>query len=105
MQSTESAVCSIIAAFTSGLDICKKLHQRRKKDGNNKRPSRGQQTPAYKQKDKLAVKREEQDRLNRSLRKGSADVYNVYARHARRDGTRFATGDCMWDHDLATFHA
>lgn len=97
MQSTESSVSSIIVAFTSGLDVFKKLRERRRprqcghgkpfsKRGNCCKHSRHQgHTNGEKNGDEL--------RLSKSLRRGSMDVQKVYEQHVSKRGARYAAGD------------
>lgn len=86
MQRTDSCVGSLVAAFTSGLDVFKKLRER-KREKKNKRAKA--QTPA------LQEKSGEELRLSKSLRKGSADIHGEYKKHYRGYGERFAVGDRM----------
>lgn len=94
MQSTESSVCSIVKAFTSGLDIFKKIRARKQHDATHSSPKGGAQH------NKTSPKQRKQSsdsgdelRLSKSLRRGSADVQKAYEEHIRHGGPRFASGD------------
>src|ERR1700753_1007501 len=96
MQSTEASVLSIIAAFGSGLEVFKRLNERRRQhrqespgkpssSSKNRKPTRTPSRHGEKSSDEL--------RLSESLRRGSADVQMVYEGGFRKAGTRFALGD------------
>jgi len=87
MQTTDSCVVSLIAAFSSGLDVFKKLRERRR-DKRKTRRSRTRKAPQEKSGDEL--------QLSKSLRRGPVDIQNEYERHYRAKGERFAVGDCMF---------
>jgi len=86
MQTTDSCVVSLIAAFSSGLEVFKKLRERRRGKRKPKR-ARAQTTLQEKSGDEL--------RLSKSLRKGPVDIHNEYEKHYRNKGERFAIGDCI----------
>ena len=69
MQTTDSCVVSLITAFTSGLDVLKKLRERRR-DKRKTRRSRPSTALQEKSGDEL--------RLSRSLRRGPVDIQNEY---------------------------
>lgn len=74
-----SCVISIIASFTSGLDVFKKFHESRK---IRKRRSK-----------KNASVDDEELRLARSLRQGPEDIGREYQRSIQVAGDQFAHGD------------
>lgn len=84
MQRTDSCVVSLIAAFTSGLDVFKKLRERKREKKSKKARA---QTLA------LQGKSGEELVLSKSLRRGSADIHGEYEKHYRGYGERFAVGD------------
>lgn len=86
MQTTNSYIISLIAAFNDGLDVFKKLRKRRR----GKRKARRAKTQTA-----LQEKGGDELRLSRSLRKGPVDIQNEYERHYRAKGERFAVGDCI----------
>jgi len=77
MEATDHSVFSIITAFTSGLDVFKKLKERRK---------------LKKSKANQAIQRKERD-LERSLRRGQVEIHDEYNRHAQVAGQKFVHGD------------
>lgn len=84
MQRTDNCVSSLVAAFTSGLDVFKKARERkREKKSKHTRA----QTPA------LQEKSGEELILSKSLRRGGADIRGEYEKHYRGYGERFAVGD------------
>lgn len=73
-----SCVLSIVASFSSGLDVFKKLREKRRR----RRRSR------------LAEKDDiEEFRLARSLRQGPEDIGREYQRSIQAAGDHFAVGD------------
>ncbi|TKA74375.1 hypothetical protein B0A49_02210 [Cryomyces minteri] len=74
------SVFSIIAAFTSGLDVFKKLQTK----GKRKRKS-----------EDVHLDREAELQLSNSLRKGPSDIRKEYERDVRDLGERFAAGDAI----------
>lgn len=89
MQRTDSCVGSLISAFTSGLDVFKKLRERKREKKSKKARA---QTPA------LQEKSGEELRLSKSLRRGTADIQGEYEKHYRGYGEQFAVGDCRMLH-------
>ena len=81
-SNVSSCVLSIVGSFSSGLDVFKKLRDKRKrKKKSSKRDLRMEQ---------------EETRLSRSLRQGPEDIGREYARSVCRVGEGFAVGDGMW---------
>lgn len=78
-----SCVISIIASFTSGLDVFKKFRESRK---SRKRRSK-----------KNASVDDEELRLARSLRQGPEDIGREYQRSIQTAGDQFAHGDGGFD--------
>lgn len=77
-----SSVLTIIASFSNGLDVLKKLRRSRKKSGAKR--------------SKPSAKRNDEDarRLSRSLRRGPEDIGREYqAGSMHCDGERYAVGD------------
>ncbi|KAF2100164.1 hypothetical protein NA57DRAFT_75665 [Rhizodiscina lignyota] len=105
MQSTESSVCSIIAAFTSGLDVFKKLRERRRQrqQGYGKLSSNRSNCGkhARQQGPVKGEKSGDELQLSKSLRRGSTDVQKVYEEHARKGGQRYIAGDSTAQASLA----
>ena len=87
MQTTNSCVVSLIDAFASGLEVFKKVRERRR---GTRKTRRGRAQTA------LQEKSGDELRLSRSLRKGPVDIQNEYERHYRVKGERYAVGDCMF---------
>jgi len=81
MSSTDASVSSIIAAFTSGLDIFKKLREKR------------QRKKAKQTKRQSSSKSDEETQLSRSLQRGSQDVQAAYEDNYRGLGPKYAVGD------------
>ncbi|KAK4556359.1 hypothetical protein LTR86_006503 [Recurvomyces mirabilis] len=83
-----SCVLSIIASFSSGLDVFKKLHdkRKRKKRSSSKIP---------------AQLNDEEVRLVRSLRRGPEDIGREYLLRSQRSGEYFAVGDAAAQTSLA----
>ncbi|KAK3677225.1 hypothetical protein LTR78_002763 [Recurvomyces mirabilis] len=83
-----SCVLSIIASFSSGLDVFKKLHdkRKRKKRSSSKIP---------------AQLNDEEVRLVRSLRRGPEDIGREYILQSQRSGKYFAVGDATAQTSLA----
>jgi hypothetical protein len=83
-QTTDSSVFAIIAAFTSGLDVVKKLKKKRR----------------VKKKDRATGENvhgdEDEVRLSRSLQRGSIDIRNKYEMSNVMYGDRFRAGDCKF---------
>jgi len=86
MQRTDSCVVSLVAAFTSALDVFKKLRERRREKKTKSRHTKAQKA--------LQEKSGEELRLSKSLRRGPVDIQNEYERHYQAKGERFAVGDC-----------
>jgi hypothetical protein len=78
-----SCVLSIVGSFSSGLDVFKKLRDKRKRKHNSRR----------KKCDALAE--EEELRLSKSLRQGPEDIGREYAKSVYAVGDGFAIGDGM----------
>lgn len=75
-----NGVLSIIASFSNGLDVLKKLRR------GHKKPTK--RSKARQQNDEDAL------RLSQSLRRGADEIGREYqARSMRCDGERFAVGD------------
>lgn len=70
---------SIVASFSSGLDVFKKLRETRKRrkgvKGNNK------------------AEEEDEARLSKSLRRGPEDIGREYQHNLQNVGDMFAVGD------------
>jgi len=81
MSSTDASVCSIIAAFTSGLDVFKKFREKR------------QRKKVRQTKHRSSSKSDEETQLSRSLQRGSRDVQAAYIDNYRGLGPRYAVGD------------
>lgn len=75
-----SCVLSIVASFSSGLDVFKKL-------GEKKRKRR-----RFKKTDNVE---EQETRLSRSLRQGPEDIGREYQKNVHAVGDDFAIGDGM----------
>lgn len=75
-QSTDTSLFALIGAFSSGLDVFKKLKKRRRKQV--------QQQPE-----------DEELRLRRSLQKGPLDLQSEYNRNYAVQGDKYREGDCM----------
>lgn len=82
MSTTNASVLSIIAAFTSGIDVFKKLSKRR-----HKKPCKGANSQANEQ-------NREELQLSRSLRRGPVDIQWKHERHVQGAGQLYAVGDC-----------
>ncbi|KAJ9647361.1 hypothetical protein H2199_002350 [Coniosporium tulheliwenetii] len=83
------SVLSIIAAFTSGLDIFKKLAERRRsRKSKSAHPRPVQQS-------------HEELQLGNSLRRGPIDIQREYERNVAGAGWRFAQGDAIAQASLA----
>jgi hypothetical protein len=74
-QTTDSSVFALIGAFTSGLDVFKKLKKKRRKVSE-------------------AQLRDEELRLRRSLQRGPLDIQQEYSQNYAVQGDRFRQGDC-----------
>lgn len=75
-----SCVTNLIHAFTNGLDIFKRLRQRRRK------------RKARKQSPVEEISNDEMQ-LSNSLRRGPRDIEDCYVGHYGKAGDRFAKGD------------
>ncbi len=73
------SVLSIIAAFTSGLDIFKKLREKSPPKKSKRAHDSG--------------RRKQESQLSKSLHKGRVEIHKEYERNLDRAGARFATGD------------
>jgi len=82
-SNVSSCVMSIVASFSSGLDVFKKLRDTRKR---RRRVKAG---------DKAGDKAEEENeiRLSKSLRRGPEDIGREYQRNLQNAGDEFAVGD------------
>jgi predicted Zn-dependent peptidase len=78
-QSTDSSVFALISAFTNGLDVFKKLRERKAK---KKR----------KQQEELEAAKEEV-RLSQSLSRGPMDIRSEYENNYALHGERYREGD------------
>lgn len=87
-----SCVLSIVASFSSGLDVFKKLREKRKRKRSSSRSGHGKRKG--RQCDAKAVE-EEEARLSRSLRQGPEDIGREYAQSVYAVGDGFAIGDGM----------
>jgi hypothetical protein len=74
-QTTDSSVFALIGAFTSGLDVLKKLKKKRRKSTETK-------------------VEDDEIRLRRSLQKGPIDLHQEYNQNYTRYGDRYREGDC-----------
>lgn len=92
MESTESSVSSIVAAFSNGLNVFKRLRKCRQghKVAPNRASCKHSRSTAEQKRDQISG---EELRLSKSLRRGSADVQKAYEANLRRGGTRYAAGD------------
>lgn len=81
-----SCVLSIVGSFSSGLDVFKKLSDKRKRRRGHHRRRNGS-----KKCDERAE--EEELRLSKSLRQGPEDIGREYARSVYAVGDGFAIGD------------
>ncbi|KAF1810582.1 hypothetical protein P152DRAFT_89667 [Eremomyces bilateralis CBS 781.70] len=81
MASTDSSVLSIIAAFTNGLDILKRVRLRRRRKKSKATEKRDNELGG------------EELKLQKSLQEGPVHVYEAYDRNRRRSGLRYAQGD------------
>src|ERR1700754_1111321 len=75
------SVRSIISAFASGLDIFKKIRNKRRKKNASGRATRTSDLS------------QDEIRLNASLRRGSRDVQKEYERNYQALGKYYARGD------------
>jgi hypothetical protein len=73
LNTTDSSVSALIAAFNSGLDVLKKLKPKRRKKGDG--------VPL------------DEARLSRSLRKGPSELRHEYDKNYQLQGERFREGD------------
>jgi hypothetical protein len=78
-QSTDSSVFALISSFTSGLDVFRKLRERKSKKKRKKE-------------EELAAAHEEA-RLSSSLTRGPVDIHNEYQSNYALHGERFREGD------------
>lgn len=83
--SVSSCVLSIIASFSSGLNVIKRLREKQKR--KHKRKASG----------------DEELRLSRSLRKGPEDIGWEYQTFSQRMGDQYAVGDGMPSIYLSSF--
>ena len=78
-----SCVLSIVGSFSSGLDVLKKLREKRKRRHSSRRR-------------KCDARAEEEEmKLSRSLRQGPEDIGREYANSLYAVGDGFAIGDGM----------
>ncbi|EME40388.1 hypothetical protein DOTSEDRAFT_75004 [Dothistroma septosporum NZE10] len=82
-----SCVLSIIASFTSGVDVFKKFRESQKRTEGRRKKS--------------GVDEEEEVRLTRSLRMGSKEIGREYQRSVYAAGEHFAQGDGIAQTSLA----
>lgn len=76
-----SCVLSIIASFSSGLDVFRQLtEKRRRRDGRRRSKSQRQFI-------------DEEAQLTRSLRQGQEDIGREYQKNLEAAGEHFSTGD------------
>lgn len=86
-----NGILSIIASFSNGLDVLKKLRKNRRK--KKKKTSKWTNFSRKQQTDN-DEEEEQALRLSRSLRRGVDDIGREYqARSMRCDGERYAVGD------------
>lgn len=78
-----SCVLSIVGSFASGLDVFKKLREKKKRRRRSRRDGR----------ECDARVEEEEMRLSRSLRQGPEDIGREYARNLYAVGNGFGVGD------------
>ncbi|KAK5126258.1 hypothetical protein LTR85_010493 [Meristemomyces frigidus] len=81
-----SCVLSIVASFSSGLDVFKKLRERRRRKRRSKSGEKGDE-------DELC--------LTKSLRQGPEDIGREYQRSVQAAGDYFAVGDAIAQTSLA----
>jgi hypothetical protein len=74
-QTTDSSLLALIGAFTTGLDVFKKLKKKRRKAVESQLT-------------------DEELRLRRSLQKGPLDLQQEYTQNYALQGDRFRQGDC-----------
>lgn len=79
-----SCVLSIVASFSSGLDVFKRLREKRKRRHGGRRGG-GRKCDGRADEEEL--------RLSRSLRQGPEDIGREYARSVYAVGDGFAIGD------------
>lgn len=79
------SVLAIVAAFTSGLDVFKRLRERRRRRKSSKRPHRATPAQIEPSGDEL--------RLSNSLRQSPVDIQRHYESNYAAAGERFAQGD------------
>ncbi|KAF2007729.1 hypothetical protein P154DRAFT_452891 [Amniculicola lignicola CBS 123094] len=82
-------VHNLIHAFSNGLDIFKRLRERRRKRKSRKQGA--QETPES----------SAEIQLSNSLRRGPAEIQESYDQHLSKAGDRFATGDAIAHASLA----
>lgn len=81
------SVLAIVAAFTSGLDVFKRLRERRRRRKSSKRPHRATPAQIEPSGDEL--------RLSNSLRQSPVDIQRHYETNYAAAGERFAQGDAI----------
>ncbi|KAL1967142.1 hypothetical protein VTN77DRAFT_3433 [Rasamsonia byssochlamydoides] len=96
----------IVAAFESGMNIFRRLQDKRRQSKLNKK-SRRKTTPYNGDGD--AADKEEEERLRLSLRRGPGQIMSVYETNSGRFGDRFRRGDDLAQssltHTLLVFNA
>ncbi|KAF1988233.1 hypothetical protein K402DRAFT_462124 [Aulographum hederae CBS 113979] len=85
---TSSSVCSLIAAFTNGLNIFKKFQSQSQKC-KKKRGSKDASQSAD------SASETAEQKLTKSLHRGSVDVQKVYEQNYRAGGEKYAQGDAI----------
>jgi hypothetical protein len=81
-QTTDSSVFSIITAFTSGLDVFRKLRERRRVKKKRKASKGSGEKESG-----------EHLRLSKSLRRGPVDIEREYEKQRAKHGRRYEIGD------------
>ncbi|KAL1623985.1 hypothetical protein SLS56_008037 [Neofusicoccum ribis] len=81
------SVLAIVAAFTSGFDVFKRLRERRRRRRSSKKSHRATPAPLEPSGDEL--------RLSNSLRLGPVDIQRNYETNYAAAGERFAQGDAI----------
>lgn len=94
-----NTILSILGSFSSGLDVFKRLREKRKRkhSGSNGRRRRGNG------RDKNEVDEEQEMRLSRSLRQGPEDIGREYARSVYAVGDGFGIGDGIFPSQIVMF--
>ncbi|KAF2177415.1 hypothetical protein K469DRAFT_603431 [Zopfia rhizophila CBS 207.26] len=88
-----NCVSNLIHAFTDGLDIFKRLREKRRR----KRKSRGNRESVSGKKEASGAEL----RFSKSLRKGPLDIQKSYENHYSKAGGKFAQGDAIAHASLA----